>query len=77
MGRVGDGIKGVTSMNIGDVADFDSTVNSLGEGKWVCEPAGILDVDTVTGLAVAKRSGHARVKFMAGEESVFVRLASQ
>jgi len=71
--RVGEGIKGVTSMNIGDVADFDSTVNSLGAGKWVSEPAGVLDIDSETGVVVAKRSGHARIKYMAGEESVFVR----
>eukprot|EP00090_Calanus_glacialis_P028973 TRINITY_DN4645_c0_g1_i5.p1 TRINITY_DN4645_c0_g1~~TRINITY_DN4645_c0_g1_i5.p1 ORF type:complete len:1790 (-),score=673.65 TRINITY_DN4645_c0_g1_i5:326-5671(-) len=71
--RVGEGIKGVTSMNIGDVADFDSTVSSLGEGKWVSEPLGVLDLDSVTGVVVAKRTGHARIKFMAGEESVFVR----
>jgi len=71
--RVGEGIKGVTSMNIGDVADFDSTVNSLGEGRWVSEPAGVLDIDSETGVVVAKRSGHARIKYMAGEESVFVR----
>jgi len=71
--RVGEGIKGVTSLNIGDVADFDSTVSSLGEGKWVSEPAGILEVDPVTGVVVAKRTGHARVKFMAGGESVLVR----
>merc|ERR1719318_1415927 len=42
--RVGEGIKGVTSMNIGDVADFDSTVSSLGDGKWVSEPLGELDM---------------------------------
>merc|ERR1719318_2459402 len=71
--RVGEGIKGVTSMNIGDVADFDSTVSSLGDGKWVSEPLGVLDIDSVTGVVVAKRTGHARIKFMAGDESAFVR----
>merc|ERR1712142_497763 len=74
--RVGEGIKGVTSMNIGDVADFDSTVNSLGAGKWVSEPAGVLDIDSETGVVVAKRSGHARIKYMAGEESVFTPIGS-
>ena len=71
--RVGEGIKGVTSMNIGDVADFDSTVNSLGVGKWVSKPEGVLDIDSETGVVVARRSGHARIKYMAGEESVLVR----
>ena len=71
--RVGEGIRGVTNMNVGDVADFDTTVSSLGEGKWASEPEGILEIDSKTGIALAKKTGYARVKFLAGEESVFTR----
>ena len=62
--RVEEGIKGVTSMSIGDFADFDNTVSSLGDGKWVSEPLCVLDIYSVTGVVVAKRTGHARIKFM-------------
>ena len=70
--KVGEGVSGVGSMTVGDVAQFSSYVSS--DGHWESEPSGVLDLEPDTGLVVAMRSGHARLRFMSQTgTSVFVR----
>ena len=71
--RVGEGVQGVSSLTVGDVVDYDSYVT--GEGRWETESSSdVLDVDSVTGLVVARRPGTARIRFVtSGGQSVFSR----
>ena len=69
--RVGEAVQGLTSLTVGDVADYDSHV--VGEGRWESDSS-ILDIETGTGVVVARRAGTARVRFVTTSgESVFSR----
>jgi hypothetical protein len=67
---VGEGVLPVPTLGVGDVADFDSPISAVKGGKWVAEPAGLLDIDPVTGVAVARRAGHVRIKYSVGDKQV-------
>ena len=73
--RVGDGVTGASSLTVGDVVDFYSLVS--GEGHWVSEPAGVLALDTDTGVVLAVRPGHTRLSYVTQTgDSAFMRQVS-
>jgi len=73
--KVGEGLVGVSSLQVGDVADFDSLVT--GEGHWESDPPGILKVDPMSGVVIGAKPGHTRLRFVTQKgESVFVRQLS-
>ena len=73
--RVGEGIMGAGSLQLGDVADFDSLVT--GEGHWEADPAEVLAVAPDTGVVVAAAPGHARLRYLTqAGASVFSRQVS-
>ena len=73
--KVGEAVYGtVSSLQVGDVVDYDSYVRTGDGGHWTSDPAGILQLDPATGVVVASRPGQTRLSYITGQGgSVFTR----
>jgi len=59
--QVGNSINVPSVLSVGDVVQLSSNIQQLNQGSWSVEPAGQMYISP-TGLAIARRSGPARVK---------------